>query len=1091
MTKNFLPFKTASLVTLLFWLSGLCAVFMPCSAFGAEHMLRVGVYQNSPGVFWGADGKIKGFYVDLLQHISDQEGWTLDYIKGTWSEGLSGLQDGTIDLLVAIAVTSQRDALFDFPKEAALSNWGQLYTQDKTIQSVMDLMDRRVAGLKDDIYTHKFQNLLLQFEVRHQWLETPEYGEALRLLDIGEVDAAIISRTYGLINDIRYNVHKSSIICCAMGISYAVLEGHHRDIIMAIDKHLSALKKDSDSLYHYSVEKWFGSTIQRVMPVWVYWSSGLGLAILVLFVFGNIVLRRQIRLQTHALNASVVKLRKQHQELSVAMKAAHVANQAKSDFLANMSHEIRTPMNAIIGLNDLALKQDLHPKVRDYLRKTRTASISLLRIINDILDFSKIEAGKLDLENIPFYLVETFENIGNLFQNKIAENNVEFIISLPANLLLEVVGDPLRLEQVFVNLISNALKFTKDGEVVLHAHCLQKTAQEVRIQFSVRDSGIGISKEQQSALFQAFSQADSSTTRRFGGTGLGLAISKQLVEMMNGKIWVESEQGKGSEFCFTASFGVGLTLSHTPIVFDKDLQNLTVLVVDDNVTSQKVTKEMLQTFSVSVTTVGSGDEALAELRRAHAAHNPFAMVLVDYRMPVKTGFEVAAEIKEEKGLFHTLPNHSPPVTIPKIVLMTSFTGDEIQKGVEKQALDGWIEKPFSRLLLFDTIQSVFGKEVSTHFRDKHQPGVAQQVQEKISGARILLVDDVALNCQVASEILQGMGLRVDLAFNGQEAVHKVEQDGPYDAVLMDLQMPVMDGYEATRTIRQKATHAKRPIIALTAHALDGIWEKCRAAGMNDHVAKPIDTAELCKTLLRWIPEKTTHENSMAVALSKQVPPPQEDKTATLLPATLPGLDISAALHRMNGNTFFLRKILVDFHREFSDSSKKIRADLEGAGEEGRVTARALAHTVKGMAGNISADNLFQAARELENGIHAKKRDTWPLLLDRFEQAASQVMHSIQTFVIHVDPGVVEEDVSGAEILNDTELKHLMQEVYRLLRECDSDTMDHVASLKASLQEEATLREMKQLEACLQDFDFDAALVPFKAIAKFKNISLDA
>ena len=628
--------------------------------------------------------------------------------------------------------------------------------------------------------------------------------------------------------------------------------------------------------------------------------------------------------------------------------------------------------------------------------------------------------------------------------------------------------------------------------MVVRAECLEQADSWVHIQFSVRDSGIGISSEQQANLFKAFSQADTSTTRRYGGTGLGLSISQHLVKMMEGQLWVESEQGKGSTFYFDARLGVGLEATHKPIVLDEDLQGLRALVVENNLLSQEVMQETLQAFALAVTVVCSGEQALVALRQANSKNDPFALVFINYRLPEMDGLETASAIQKETELFDTLSTLSPPVTIPKILLMTAFTGDEIQKRVEKSGLDGFIEKPFSRLLLFDTIQEIFGKEVPTSFRNQNQSDVAQQVRKTIAGARILLVDDIDLNRQVARELLEGMGFLIELASDGQEAVNKVEQSGPFDAILMDLQMPKMDGYNATRTIRQNPAHAQLPIIATTAHAMDGIWEKCQAATMNAHVAKPIDLVALCKTLLRWIPPRTQDEASGDTVLPQTVLQQQEVQEDRIppIPATLPGLDVSSALQRMNNDFQFFQEMLRTFNRDFSDDAKKIRTALESQEEEDRILARRLAHSMKGVAGNLSADPLFQAARNLENGILEKKREAWPLLLDTFEEALDQVTQSIQTLVTEDEAHTEQSETSEEHPLDDEKINDQIRELYEIIQKGHSEAEEVFASLKPFLQEDAVQQDVKQLEACLNQYDFDEALEPLMAIAKIRNIPME-
>jgi signal transduction histidine kinase/DNA-binding response OmpR family regulator len=533
------------------------------------------------------------------------------------------------------------------------------------------------------------------------------------------------------------------------------------------------------------------------------------------------------------------------EDLNEARNEAEDATKAKSEFLANMSHEIRTPMNAIMGMAHLAMKTDLTAKQYDYLKKVDISAKSLLGIINDILDFSKIEAGKMDMESVDFQLEDTLDNISTLVGIKTQEKGLELLFKTDPTVPTALVGDPLRLGQILINLSNNAVKFTDTGEIVVSTELVKKDGAQVTLEFSVQDTGIGMTEKQAAKLFQPFAQADSSTTRKYGGTGLGLTISKRLAEMMDGEIWVESEQGRGSTFSFTANFGLS------------ELRGMKVLVVDDNATSRDIFQEMLESFSFEVSVAASGQEGIAELESA-GKDKPFELVIMDWKMPDMDGIEASQQIKDHKSLSK----------IPPIIMVTAYGREEVMQQAEKVGLEGFLLKPVNPSMLFDSIMQAFGEAVPETSRVAQRHEQEAEALKHIRGAHVLLVEDNEINQQVATEILEGAGLNVTLATNGQEAVNAVKEN-KYDAVLMDVQMPVMDGYTATRTIREwelKATEPKDknqdsalspqssdlPIIAMTAHAMAGDEDKSLQAGMNGHVTKPIDPDQLFATLQKWI-----------------------------------------------------------------------------------------------------------------------------------------------------------------------------------------------------------------------------------------------
>src|SRR5210317_979761 len=550
--------------------------------------------------------------------------------------------------------------------------------------------------------------------------------------------------------------------------------------------------------------------------------------------------------QIKDLNDARLAMLNMMEDLDEARNQAEDATKAKSDFLANMSHEIRTPMNAIMGMAHLAMKTDLTAKQYDYLKKVDISAKSLLGIINDILDFSKIEAGKLDMESVDFQLEDTLDNISTLVGIKTQEKGLELLFKTDPSVPRALVGDPLRLGQILINLSNNAVKFTDTGEIVVSTELVKKDGAQVTLEFSVQDTGIGMTEKQAAKLFQPFAQADSSTTRKYGGTGLGLTISKRLAEMMGGEIWVESEQGRGSIFSFTANFGLGKERAIKQYKPASELRGMKVLAVDDNATSRSIFQEMLESFSFEVSVATSGEEGITELEAANE-DKPFELVIMDWQMPGMDGIEASKRIKQHKDLSK----------IPAIVMVTAYGREEVMQQVEEVGLEGFLLKPVNPSMLFDTIIQAFGEAVPETSRVVQRKEQEAKALENIQGARVLLVEDNEINQQVAKEILEGAGLNVSLANNGQEAVNAVKENN-YDAVLMDVQMPVMDGYTATKTTRKweggmrNKGKAQIPIIAMTAHAMAGDEDKSLQAGMNGHVTKPIDPDQLFAALQKWI-----------------------------------------------------------------------------------------------------------------------------------------------------------------------------------------------------------------------------------------------
>ncbi len=666
-------------------------------------------------------------------------------------------------------------------------------------------------------------------------------------------------------------------------------------------------------------------------------------------------------------------------ELIKAKAVSDAANTAKSEFLSNMSHEIRTPMNAVIGMAYLAFRTDLDARQQSYISKIYVAAKTLLGIINDILDFSKIESGQLHIEHTPFRLEDLMDNLAAIISQKAEEKELEVLFRIDKNIPRTLIGDPFRLSQILTNLANNAVKFTEKGEIVISCTLVENFEDKVRLRFVVRDTGIGITAEQQDKLFQVFTQADGSTTRRFGGTGLGLTITKRLLEIMGGDIAVESTYGKGSTFTFTLVLGYQASADQAPKLGVG--QAFRALVVDDNKSASDVLLSLLSDLLLSEDTASSAEEAFDRLVRAEEAGQPYNLVFMDWRMPVMDGVEATYVLRNKLGL-----NNPPPV-----IIETAFGSDETLAQAVKAGAAGVLYKPINKSYLYDSIMTLLHGNTATLAEYALSRQDTQREALNIPGTRILLVEDNPVNQQIALELLEDAGATVTVASTGVEALAAFASSNdpkPFDLVLMDLQMPEMDGYEATRRIRDNPCYASIPIVAMTAHAMIEERLKCLQAGMNDHISKPIEVSKFFSILRTWLQKDEIYpadtkisgdrrQNSMMVfggpvpsllnvspGAAPLIPGPEAEEAQDALPE-LPGLNVRAAVSRLGDNTAMYARIL----RQFLRTQSKIAGAYATAATVGDMeTRRRIARTLRGLGGSIGATILATYAGVLEEAL---------------------------------------------------------------------------------------------------------------------------
>jgi two-component system sensor histidine kinase/response regulator len=745
-------------------------------------------------------------------------------------------------------------------------------------------------------------------------------------------------------------------------------------------------------------------------------------------------------------NKSAAIANERYQQMVVLREMAESSSRSKSEFLANMSHEIRTPMNAIIGMNYLMGKTALNEKQSGYHKKIDVSAKNLLRIIDDILDFSKIEAGKLTLENTSMSIADVVSDVADAVNVKLQhKSEVEFVTYVDANIPRFILGDSLRLRQVLLNLTDNAAKFTEKGEISLMAKMLKTLPYGCIVNFTIKDSGIGITESQLKNLFSAFQQADLSTTRKYGGTGLGLTICRRIVEMMDGELNVSSEPGVGSEFTFNAFFSHAEAPQEAMALPD---YGLTALLADDSESARMVLTEMLQSLGFNVLVAENAPDAKRIWDESLVSGEEISLLVVDWKMPGMSGIELVREIKD-----------GGPERIPSVVMVTSHGAEAVRDALNKHLVDGLLIKPIGISTLNDTIAEVLHQEQKRMRARAVEVDFMAMYKEQLQGVELLLVEDNEINMDLAAELLQDVGAIVDFANNGALAV-ECATSKKYDLVLMDIQMPEMDGLTATREIRKTISSDVLPIIAMTAHAVKGEYEKSIAAGMNDHITKPIDPDILYRTLIRFI-KGVELQNGEVSSVSKSASS-----------VKIQGIAYDEGLRRLGSKTQSYHALLLKFANRHINVSTEVRTMVMNSDVKGLIE---YLHTLAGVSGNVGAMEVFELARKLSVQLkNAHEAGETKIRVDMISQ--------MQLLTVKMEAVIVEirekvptaySDLSAADVDTKIDWQDFVFTLRKLISESDAGAQDVIEKVMRQASSDQKLH-LQQIQTALMDFEFERA-----------------